>query len=995
MAWKSHRFPRLPMSPRVPLRRLLPVLFAVLSAGSRAQIPPAPPVAPVQLEKYDVTGSRIKRSEEEGPSPVVTITRAELELAAANNLVDVVSVLPEAGAMGINESNSTTIVRGASAVNLRGLGPNNTLVLVNGRRQAPNGIDSGGTVFVDLNRTPNAMVERVEILKDGASAIYGADATAGVINIITRRNYTGGEVSTRYGNYFKTDAAEQAHAFVGGTSHGRLHAMVSLSFTSRNAIAATDLPVSSDPDFTARLKARDPVKYAFLTPTATTSSTWDLRSGAGPFATVSVPTAAQLTGIRNNLTTAAIRNPLTGATAVNLPGTGGVPAGTIGSTANAASVPRTGNSGRPAAAEFVTRNYAPGDGGNSFNFQPFVWIVPETLRRGISAELTYDLPGIGSAYANVSVMRIASEIRLAPTPIATSGPDYSILVPASNYYNPFGIPVAFTYRPLEVGSRTGNIDSRSINVGAGLRGTWAGRFDWQAGGSYSRNRSTDSSHNSISESRLRAALAKSTPDAFNIFGGPGFRNDPATVDSIKTVIVRSGLASTRMFDASVSTARLALLPTGHVGAAVFAEHRGERFAAENDEASATLDDEVGASRAPPSSRSARRVDSVAAELRVPFVPEDRFRWLNRAELNAAVRYESYSNGFDSGMKPSAGLRLRPVRGVLLRGSYGKVFRPPTLPQMYAGVLENTVTGLTDLRRPSALTGDSADGTTAPRLLRSGGNPNLRPEIGTTQQAGLVVDVPGRWFRGLSLEATHGQIANANVIRAGLGTAFIRQNELTSTGDLVVREPGTFTFTNTTTAPIAVLSGPGGLTTPVAPGASVTVPGRMVLINDTALNLSNQEVRYYDYGLRFERGTERWGRFRFQTNWSYLRTHQIQRQRGDAYVSAVGRAQPRYRGQASATWARGAWNANLGMNYIHRTWDIVRDLVETERYTTYSVGAGYAFRRGSKLGALRISVGIDNLFDRDPPLDPFPNGYNGALIGRPAGRYGFIALRREL
>ena len=143
---------------------------------------------PVKLEKFEVTGSNIKRVDVEGPSPIKIITRQDIEVSGRTNLTDMLRELPETGQTGINEGGTTTSVRGSTALDLRGLGANNTLVIVNGRRVAPTGNNSGGTVFVDVNRFPIAMVERVEILKDGASAIYGADATSGVVNIILRKD---------------------------------------------------------------------------------------------------------------------------------------------------------------------------------------------------------------------------------------------------------------------------------------------------------------------------------------------------------------------------------------------------------------------------------------------------------------------------------------------------------------------------------------------------------------------------------------------------------------------------------------------------------------------------------------------------------------------------------------------------------------------------------------------------------------------------------------
>jgi len=152
------------------LRPVIGLVLLPLLAAAPAVAQSAAPSGPTQLEKFEVTGSLIKQAEMEGPSPLRLITREEIALSGMDNLTDIMRDMPEATNLGINEGGTTTAVRGASAIDLRFLGPNNTLVLVDGRRVAPNGISSGGTVFVDLNRIPVSIIERVEVLKDGSTS---------------------------------------------------------------------------------------------------------------------------------------------------------------------------------------------------------------------------------------------------------------------------------------------------------------------------------------------------------------------------------------------------------------------------------------------------------------------------------------------------------------------------------------------------------------------------------------------------------------------------------------------------------------------------------------------------------------------------------------------------------------------------------------------------------------------------------------------------------
>jgi len=228
------------------------------------------PNEPVKLEKFEVTGSNIKRVDVEGPSPIKIITRQEIEYSGRTNLTDMLRELPESGQIGINEAGTVSAVRGSTALDLRGLGANNTLVIVNGRRVAPTGNNSGGTVFVDLNRFPLAMVERVEVLKDGASAIYGADATSGVVNVILRKDYNGAEVGVSYGNSTRTDVAEKTFTFFGGAASGKASATVGITYFERGALRASDTSFANNADLSARFAARG-AAYA-------SNAGWSLRS---------------------------------------------------------------------------------------------------------------------------------------------------------------------------------------------------------------------------------------------------------------------------------------------------------------------------------------------------------------------------------------------------------------------------------------------------------------------------------------------------------------------------------------------------------------------------------------------------------------------------------------------------------------------------------------------------------------------------------------------
>ncbi len=177
------------------------VSLAIGAAFSAGLVGLSPAVlAQQQLERVEVTGSRVKRIDAETASPVQVITREDIERTGKTSIQDVLRTVTADSNGTIPTSFSNGFASGSAAVSLRGLGVNSTLVLVNGRRMSTYGLaDDGTRNFVDLNSLPLEAVDRIEVLKDGASAIYGADAVGGVVNVILRRNYTGASVGASYG----------------------------------------------------------------------------------------------------------------------------------------------------------------------------------------------------------------------------------------------------------------------------------------------------------------------------------------------------------------------------------------------------------------------------------------------------------------------------------------------------------------------------------------------------------------------------------------------------------------------------------------------------------------------------------------------------------------------------------------------------------------------------------------------------------------------------
>lgn len=971
----------------------------------------------VNLEKFEVTGSRIPRAEVEGASPIKVITRADIASTGRSNAAELLRDIPEASAIGINESGTTSAVRGANALDLRNLGANNTLVIVDGRRVVLTGNNSGGTTFVDLNRFPVSMIERIEVLKDGASAIYGADATAGVVNIITRKDYNGVEIGTTYGNTFDTDVAELSANVFAGASSGKARGSVALSYFSRNGLHARDREFSANADKTAAAIARGYTDDA-------NAGLWDLRSGTGNIARISIRAGQVQGGIPtvgiapNGYAYPAgsaidVSGVTAGSTINRLPGTGGVtPAGTTYGTLSSASPGFTGVTNTPAggvynqgmANLFVAQRLSPGQTpSNLYNFQEFVWLVPAQKRVGMRTQFAYDFTPEIEGYLTASYQQNKSHIELAPSPISTSG-DNQIYVPRYNYWNPFGVDVNFNYRPTEVGPRISNVTNNNWEILTGLKGKFLERFNWDVGAYFGYDEVTDVTSNAISESRVRAALARTDSTALNIFGGANFQNNAATINSLKVTTQKGGSAELYLYDFKVD-GTLFNIPTGEVGGAAYMEFREERFSEANDAISTTLDDIIGQVRLADSTAALRSVMSFAGELSVPLVKAKTIPFIESADLNLAARFEDFSDGYNSGWKPYVGVKYRPVKDLVLRASYTQAFRAPTLPQLFGGVRESLPSALPDLARPQALTGDPFDGSATQRLVRAGGNRNLQPEEAKSTQFGFVYEVPSKisFLKGLSFEVTRFQIEQENIITT-TGTSYLRQNEFGDAAGLIVRDPGTETYTNNTSSAITVYTGPGAYSTAagsttvkvVQPGQSVTVPGRIRYLSDTYVNLAFQRVTGWDFGVRYEKKTNTFGRFVVRSSASYLEEYTFTRTQGGDLPNYIDRdGYPRYRIQSSIGWSYKEWLANIGHNYTAAYGDYDLDGFRIRAYDVWNANVSYKVPAGVKwMEGVVVTLGIDNVLDEKPDLYYDAVGYDSSTVARPQGRFGYVSLRKE-
>jgi outer membrane receptor protein involved in Fe transport len=949
-------------------------LLAILCSQLMAQ-PESPTVT---LAPVEVTGTRLGRPLAESPINSTVISRETLVESGRLRLGEVLRELPEFSGSQITDMVAFNESRGVTAFDLRGLGTGNTLILVNGRRTTINANPFDLiTTYVDMNRFPPSLVERVEILKSGASAVYGADAVGGVVNIITRRQPAGGELSLSYGNTFVTDAAELSASLSTGVTRGRLGLSVGLDYYHRNAQANIDRPFSRSADHTRRFTSA--YDYYARLPVAELAG-YDGRQLVSANAIVSVA-AGQVNG-RNGVSVPGLA---TGAAITTLPGTPG-----LASATPSFSNPFRGTSGgqflAAGAASFVAPEVTRGDPNarNLYDWNRDIWTLPEASRLGATSR--FDYAGAGYAlFGEASGGRNRSRTEYHPRA-------YSGVVPRTNPYNLFGVDVAVSWRPPDQERRRAITEDDYFGGLLGVRNPAGSALDWEAAVSYSRDEYIDTARGLYLASAVTAALNSTNPaTALNPFGGRDYRQPESVLAAIATSAWFGGRADLLAFDGHLS-GKLIRLPAGPLQGSAYVEHRREMFSSVSDAAS-RAGNIMGTGSTGADAEFHRKVQAVSVEAAAPLLgPRPGEGAQARLALEAAARLEDFSGSFSSGAKPSLGLVARPVASLVLRGSLAHTFRAPSLPQLYSPQSDTFYNSVPDPRRPPALTGDASDGPNVPRLVRQGGNPNLAPETGRSRQVGTVW-TPRR-DKGLSFEATWFRYDLQDLI-AGVGPVYILENELGGLGALVHREAGSQTVVNRTSAPVTIISGPAGQTSTVAPGQSTTVPGRLTRVDVFTVNLSRRRLEGWDFGVR-DTGQVAGGRWVASAQGTYTDFIGSAFDSSSAPRNYAGRGgSPRWRARGSLDWHRGAWSTGATMAYTASSGYHNANGWYLKPYRVVHVRAAYTSSLSSWLRGLQIAVGIDDIFNETPPLNlDHPIGFSYATIARPQGRFWRLTLRRS-
>jgi len=953
------------------------------------------------VEEIVIVGSRVQGIPK-GALPVGVVQQEELEVYGGRSTGELVTNIPQVGGVQFSDNNTgTNGARGdVTGVNLRGLGSGNTLSLIDGRRMAVHptseAVDNAPVTFYNVNTIPSTLIGRVEVLRDGASALYGADATAGVVNFSTVGRYEGLTLTGRYDFSDKTSLESMQFTLLAGRSFNddRTQVTVAATYFDRSKVFLSEFP-----DEYAKLDKRP-----FLPADWAGDTQFDNRSAIGPYGAF---TSGRL-GANGVFTPVRVRQGTTNLTTA---------AGVLHME------PATGGGTR------VVSGAIPRDMRYDFNVEEA--ITPAVERWNAAVKLTHDFDSGLNAFGDVSYYSSTSKTQRAAGPFDASLA--YIVVPASNYYNPFGpvgspnrLPgidapaagldlVIDGYRPLEHGPRIIHVEQESYRVLGGFRGEVYG-WDWESAGLYTRATARDEEFNRMSKNLLQRQMALSTPQAFNPFGGPN-ANSQAVLDAVRISGVRYGVSSLTSWDLRLNKDSLFKLPGGDVGAAFGLEWRREYL---RDDSDPRLDgtitfkeglvpdesDMVGVSATADFSGS-RHVFSTYGELVLPLVGEgNRMPLVHRLDVQLAARYENGSD-FGGAFTPKVGLFWSPVAPLSVRASYGEGFRAPNLAQINQGTITRRVQGDVDYWR-SSVTATLADiGDTYRPSLRLG-NPDLKPEKSKTYSAGVVFEPTDGFLRGFSASIDWWRFEQTGLI----GT-FGVQSQLAL--DYLMRKSGGSNPLVVRAAPTALDIQAFNAWNATHPNDQRAVAGEVLYVVDSYINLDPREVEGIDYEVVYRSPETDFGVFGLRVNASQTLSRRQERPSlrpllEDPFLKTQFAAvnenlvelngNPKWRWTTSGTWDYGPWSAGFNVRYVGPVFDTSARNDTTAAFwrvgswTTVSARAAYTFEQDGMMGETTIAIGATNLFNKLPPLADESPGYFGSLHSL-EGRVIYVELKKSL
>jgi iron complex outermembrane receptor protein len=860
------------------------------ATGAAPQPGDQPPSGPgggvAETERIIVTGSNIPTAQEVGPNPVLNINRDLINKSGERTAEELIKNLPVANGGGVPISNNATgFTPGASAISLRGLGPEATLVLVDGRRLSPYPIGNGGTSsFFDLRSIPEAAIESIEILKDGASTTYGADAVAGVVNIKLRHDYKGAEASIEYGNTLDKDSGEYRASVIFGVGDGNTQITGAMNFYHRNSIFQHDRAYSQKPPFLSTNSTPLNLQLTFESVAAAGGGPAAIAAGFGPGDIFfgHAPFGS------NGLSPASAYTYSAGRTSL------------FNFNATAMSFPELENYG--GFANFSHKIF--GDQmvlfGDLFYQNTF---THNELAPGATG--SFQTPG-----SVVLAIPPGTNLNGVAPPGTPTFEDTGVPADAFNPFNPFNqiISGGTRARLFEAGNR--QFDDKTDNYLAtiGLKGDKLFDGTWGYDGGFRFNRiKTTSASSQTSSTLFNRILNQNDPvfaaggalagrDAFNPFND-ALRGTPVA-DNAADILFATvhpkdvDTAEIATLDLNIYTTALFKLPAGGVGFAFGGQFRRERLTQDVDQINITAD--VPGNSPAATTQAGRKDYAFYAETNIPiFSPTFNFPAFYSLELTAAVRYEAFKNNDTNVAVPKFGIRWQPVdESLTVRATIGKGFREPSLIELFASPVSG-LQGVTDIL-PTSLGGPPTpvgDPTRfnpeQPVVVTS--SPFLQPEDSVSFSGG-VVWTP-KFVQGLTLSVDIWDTERTGVVVQSQ-LSDVLQREVAGAllpGEIVERDAG----------------------------------GNLLRVFTPFINSGSLKANGIDFGLQYVYPTS-FGTFTSLTNVTWLNSFQI--------ANAPGASEQEFAGSATDPFA--ADDGYLKWRGIHRldwTWNGF-DIIGTLRYT---------------------------------------------------------------
>jgi iron complex outermembrane recepter protein len=912
-------------------------------------------------QRVEITGSSIRRIDAETALPVQIVTKEEIARSGVTNTEQLLQSISAVSSQGsINGStgagNSTY---GFSSISLRGLGEDRTLVLVNGRRLAA--FAGGNGAAVNINSIPLAAIERVEVLKDGASAVYGSDAIAGVVNFILRKDITGFEIGATVGQPTRSGGGKTQRADItagfGNLAQNRFNVTLAASVEKESALFAKDR------DF-----AKTGNVPGFLVAAATGQG--NIEGGYNP---LPVPGTPYDPNAENTVGNTPGRQPGFG----NSPGTGfGNP---LALTDQCASINmyRDTTTTAPRGAPFCT-----------FDSNAFVGLVPKRDLATFSGNLTFQLTDNVQLFGEGLYSRSEVTQQFQPSPLRRSfmvtdaqfalqgvepaliirptNPNYAIATaylnameaanPGQGFGALVGQPLAVTARVFDFGDRTSFDTSKQSRFIAGARGSF-GSQDWEVAASHNENKLSGTVPDGYFSQAAFARVVNAPGSDYNPWSltqSAAFNAALAAAGAKYTGATLDAVSKSTAVDGKL-TGELLQMPAGPLQYAVGLQGREEKLVTTPSPALETGDIAGLGGATPPVDRE-RKITSAFGELLVPIV--------KGLEGNVSVRSDHYDDVGNS-TTYKGGAKWQFIPQVALRGSYGTGFRAPTLIDLWQpqtlGTSEqfnDPATGQNDLQVNSL----------------TGGNPNLKPEKSKQASFGIVLQPTAN----ASVSFDYFNIKVKDIIALPSAQEVVskfRAGDPAFAG-LVTLTPGS----NDIESIVQTLQNVGS-----AKVEGIDVEGNL------KQDFGFGRLTWYASGTYFIKFD--------QTSPGGVVSHKVGTivdQDGNPVLSSNTSVNDgvvlRWKHYLSATWSQGPWAFTLAQNF-YKGYRDGNDLDGNEhRVGSQEIYDANITYTGFK--DLKLMIGARNLFDKDPPLfiptsNQFQAGYDITQYD-PRGRVVYLA-----